>query len=53
MGVFGSLIKSVVDVATLPLDVVKDVVSFGEEEATIDKIDEIGEDLDNIIDDIF
>lgn len=29
MGLFGALVKTVVNVATLPVDVVKDVVTMG------------------------
>lgn len=59
MGLFGSLLKTAIDVATLPIDVAKDVVTFGgtftdkEEPYTVRKSKEILKDGEEVLDDIF
>jgi len=49
----GSLFKATVGIATLPIDVVKDVFTFGgiateQEPYTKQKIEEIADDLDEV-----
>jgi hypothetical protein len=55
MGLFGKLLKTAIDVATTPIDVVKDVVTLGgaitnEESALAKKARMLGEDLEDIRD---
>lgn len=55
MGVFGTLFKTVVHVAILPVSVAKDIVTLGEiadetESATVENIIAIKEDLDELTD---
>ena len=53
----GKLFKAVVDIATLPVEIVKDVVTLGAEKAMEDeffterKINKIAEELDEITED--
>jgi len=59
MGLFGSLAKLGVDVVTAPLSVAADVVTLGgtvsgrKEPFSVSRTKEIGEDLEDILDDIF
>ena len=50
MGIFKSLIKTAVDVVTLPIDVAADVLTLGEAEATKNKGKKLVNDVDEIID---
>ena len=49
MGLFGQIIKTVINIATLPVDIVKDVVTLGgtmseqDEPYTAQKLDKIKE----------
>ncbi len=49
MGFFNNLLKLATDVVVTPLAIVKDVVTFGEAEATGKKITDIKEDFNNLI----
>ncbi len=57
MSIFGSLLKTVIDTATLPIDVAKDVVTMGgamterQEPYTFSKLKKIDSDLGDVIDD--
>jgi len=53
MGLFDSLLKTTIHVATSPLDVVKDVVTLGgtltdEESAICKKLKRLGDDIEEI-----
>lgn len=53
MGFFGKLIKTSIDLVTLPVDVVKDVVTLGgaatdEESAIKKKLERLGDDVEEI-----
>ena len=53
MGLFGSLLKLTVDVATSPVAVVKDVVTLGgsitdTKSAVVKKLEDISEDLEDL-----
>ena len=48
MSIFGAIIKTALDVVTVPMDVVKDITTFGENDYTKDKFSDIGEDLGEI-----
>lgn len=53
MGLFGSLLKLTVDVATTPVAIVKDVVTLGgsitdEKSAVKKKIEQLDEDLEDL-----
>lgn len=54
MGLFGKLLKTTFDVVTLPVDIVKDVATMGgvlsdeEKPYTAQKFEKLGDDLDNI-----
>lgn len=56
MSFFGNLVKTVADVVTSPIEVVKDVATLGgvctgeEESYTSKRIRKLGEDLENIVD---
>ena len=55
MGLFGGLFKLAADAVTLPLDVVKDVVTLGgeitDEESTIlKKLGKLDDDMDELLD---
>jgi hypothetical protein len=56
MSIFGSLLKTVVDTATLPLDVAKDVVTMGgamterQEPYTVSKFKRLADDVEDISD---
>lgn len=54
MGLFGNLVKLATDVVVLPLAVAKDVVTLGgavtdEDPATLDKLGDIVEDIEDVI----
>lgn len=57
MSILGSLLKTVIDTATLPVDVAKDVVTMGgamterQEPYTVSKLKEIDRDLRDVADD--
>ena len=46
MGIFGSVFKLGLDLIETPIAVVKDIATFGENEYTKDKLDEISDDYD-------
>lgn len=56
MSIFGSLLKTVIDTATLPLDVAKDVVTMGgvctdrNETYTGSKLKRIADDIEDVSD---
>lgn len=57
MGLFGSILKTAVDVVTIPVDVVSDVATLGgaitETNSAIEtKIKRLGNDLEDIRDDV-
>ncbi len=57
MGLFGKVFKTVVDVATSPIDIVKDVVTLGgtitdEESAIAKKAKKLDYDLSAVLDEI-
>ena len=57
MSIFGSLLKTVIDTATLPIDIAKDVVTMGgvmterQEPYTVSKLKKIDRDLGDVADD--
>lgn len=57
MKIFGSLLEAVLDTATLPIDVAKDVVTMGgamterQEPYTFSKLKKIDRDIGQVIDD--
>lgn len=57
MSILGSLLKTVIDTATLPVDVAKDVVTMGgamterQEPYTVSKLKKIDQDLGEVADD--
>lgn len=55
MGIFGKLIKTTIDIATTPIDIVKDVSTLGgaiteEESALVKKVKRLKEDVEEIRD---
>lgn len=55
MGLFGNLMQLAGDIVVTPLAVVKDVVTLGgaitdEESATVKKLEDIAEDIQDVID---
>ena len=55
MGFIGGLLKTAVEVVTLPVAVVKDVVTLGgvlvdEDSATVNKLERIAEDVEETVD---
>jgi len=56
MSIFGSLLKTVIDTATLPIDVAKDVVTMGgamterQEPYTASKLKRIADDIEDVSD---
>ena len=48
MGLFGKIGKTLFDVITTPIDVVKDITSFGEEEALKKKSKRLSDDLEEM-----
>jgi len=44
--------KTTIDTVSLPLDIVKDVVTLGEAGATEEKLEKLQDDLEDVIDDI-
>jgi hypothetical protein len=56
MSIFGSLLKTVIDTATLPLDVAADIVTMGgamnerQEPYTVSRLKEIAGDVESISD---
>ena len=58
MGLFGKLLKTTFDIVTLPVDVVKDVATFGgllsdeDESYTSKKFSRLGDDLEEVRDKI-
>lgn len=53
MSLFGALIKTTVNIATLPIDIIKDVVTLGgviteqDKPYTLQKLDTIKEDIED------
>ena len=57
MGIFGALLKTAIDVATTPIDIVSDVVTMGgamndEESAVVKKARRLANDLEDIRDEV-
>ena len=57
MGLFGKLLKTAIDVATTPIDIVKDVVTLGgsitdEESALVKKAKRLQNDLEEVRDEV-
>lgn len=50
---FGRLIRTAVDVASLPVAIVKDIVTLNENDQTEKKVEDIQADVGGVIDDIF
>lgn len=56
MGIFGTLFQTTLDIAKLPVSLVKDAITMGGEltdsgeSATIKNLEDIKEDLDNLTD---
>lgn len=58
MGIFGSLLKTTLDIATSPIDIAKDVLTLGgtitdeNEPYTVQKMKRLNRDIEDIIDDV-
>jgi hypothetical protein len=50
MGLFSSIVNTVVDVAVTPVAVVKDVVTLNSTKSTARKVEDIGDDLNEVAD---
>lgn len=48
---FGNLIRAVVDTASLPVAVVKDVVTLNKHDSTVEKVKDLQKDAEDILDD--
>lgn len=58
MGLFGKLIKTTIDIATTPIDIVKDVTTLGgaltdqDKPYTAQKFERLGDDLEEVRDEV-
>lgn len=58
MGLFGKLLKTIIDIATMPIDIVKDVATLGgaltdqDKPYTAQKFERLGGDLEEIRDEV-
>ena len=57
MGLLGKLLKTTIDVVTLPVDVVKDIATLGgvltdEKPYTAQKFERLGDDLEEVQDEV-
>lgn len=58
MGLFGKLLKTTIDIATAPIDIVKDVATLGgaltdqDKPYTAQKFERLGDDLEEVRDEV-
>ena len=58
MGLFGKLLKTTIDIATIPIDIVKDVATLGgaltdqDKPYTAQKFARLGDDLEEVRDEV-